>query len=103
MSLPSSNLVSSFGAPAASAAAYLDACDEGMPAAACDPGYYKACAGLLTAVLALQDANELFPELLSRSASAQEVAGTIALGRELAARRAGSCAPLDELLRKIRE
>lgn len=99
----SSNIVGAFGADAATAAAYLDACDEGMPGAAFDPIYYKACAGLLMTVLALQDANELFSELLKRSASAREVAETIALGKELETKRHGTCLPLDALLRQLKD
>lgn len=98
-----STMVASIGVNAATAAAYLDACDEGMPGAAFDPGYYKACAGLLMTILALQDANELFSELLERSAAAREVAETIALGKELETNRAGSCPQLDALLRHIKE
>jgi hypothetical protein len=96
-------MVSSFATNAASAAAYLDACDEGMPGAAFDPGYYKACAGLLMTILALQDANELFAGLLERSAAAREVAETIALGKELASSRDGACPQLDTLLKQFKE
>lgn len=103
MSLQSLNMVSSFGTNAATAAAYLDACDEGMPGAAFDPSYYKACAGLLMTILALQDANELFSELLERSGAAREVAETIALGKELETNRDGSCPQLDTLLRQFKE
>lgn len=99
----SSSIVESFGANAARAAAYLDACDEGMHGTAFDPGYYKACAGMLTTILSLANATQLFPDLLERSAAAREVAESIALAKELALGHASSCSHLDALLKRIKE
>lgn len=98
-----SSIAESFGANATNAAAYLDACDEGMSGAAFDPGYYKACAGLLTAIFSLANATEMFRDLLERSAAAREVAESIALGKELEPGRHASCSHLNALLRRINE
>ena len=64
-----------FEATAAKAAAYLDACDNGGTHVTLDPDYYQACGCLLSKMFSLYDARHTFPDLLSRSAAAREIAG----------------------------
>jgi len=76
-------IIESVGGTAASAAAYLDACDEGLPGASFDPEYYRACACLLMKVFALVDASQSFAGLLENSAAATEIAESIAIGQRI--------------------
>lgn len=81
---PLPDIVESLGGSAASAAAYLDACDEGLPGAGFDPRYYQACGKLLMTAFSLVDASHAFPGLLEKSPAAREVAESIAIGNRLA-------------------
>nr|MBL8410173.1 hypothetical protein [Dechloromonas sp.] len=68
---------------ARSAAAYLDACDNGAKYTRLDPGYYQACAKLLLAIFSVVDAAHAFPGLVEESAAARDIVKTIEMGRRI--------------------
>lgn len=73
----------SLGASASTAAAYLDACDEGAKAVQLDPAYYMACGNLLKQIFSLLDAYNDFPRLLEHSVAARDVAESIRIGYKI--------------------
>lgn len=68
---------------ARSAAAYLDACDNGAKYTRLDPGYYQACGKLLLAIFSVVDAPRVFPNLIEESAAARDVAKSVDIGRRI--------------------
>ena len=72
-----------FEATATKAACYLDAWDNGGTHVVLNPGYYQACGALLSKMFSLFDARQSFPDLLSRSAAAREIADSVTVGRQL--------------------
>lgn len=75
--------IKSLAVAACTAATYLDACDGGARHVRLDPGYYRACGGLLLALFSACDPVRDFPELLERSAAAREVLESLRIGRRL--------------------
>ena len=65
--------IRSLASTAASAAAYLDTCDNGAQFARLDPAYYQACARVLTTIFAVVDVQDAFPDLLSQSPAARNM------------------------------
>ncbi len=72
-----------FEATAARAAAYLDACDNGATHVMLNPDYYQACGALLNKMFNLFDARHCFPDLLSHSAAAREIAESVGISHHL--------------------
>jgi hypothetical protein len=68
---------------ARSAAAYLDACDNGAKYTHLDPAYYQACGRVLLAIFSVVDAARAFPGLVEESAAARDIIKTIEMGRRL--------------------
>lgn len=83
------------------AAAYIDACDEGLPTEALDPDYYRSCARLLLSVFRLFEPRRAFPRLLDGSAAARESADAIDMEARLRAGRSLRFPELDRIIRKI--
>jgi hypothetical protein len=71
------------------AAAYLDACDNGAKFVRLDPAYYQACARLLTTVFAFVDAAKTFPDLLNQSPAARNAAESLKMERQIRSSCAG--------------
>jgi hypothetical protein len=82
-----SHSLKAFEATAATAAAYLDACDSGGSHVRVNPDYYQQCAGLLLKIFGLFDAEKLFPTLLASSAAARELADSVLMTNQLAMSR----------------
>lgn len=95
------DVVVSLSENAERAAAYLEVCDSGRAGDGLDPGYYKACAGLLTTLFAMVDPATDFPGLLERSPAAREIRDAIALGERLQTARRIYCPHLEALLRRL--
>ncbi|NTV72467.1 MAG: hypothetical protein HGA71_20290 [Azonexaceae bacterium] len=74
MTYLSPSQIRSLAETSTTAAAYLDACDNGARFVQLDPAYYQACARLLTTIFTVVDAAETFPDLLSRSPAARNAA-----------------------------
>lgn len=72
-----------FQATAATAAAYLDACDGGGRHLHLDPAYYQACGSLLHKMFSLFDPARYFPDLLEQSAAAREIADGLQMALRL--------------------
>ena len=74
---------------AATAAAYLDACDSGARHVRLDPGYYQQCGKLLWQIFRLADPARDFPSLLAQSAAARNARESIAMGQRIELSRLG--------------
>ncbi len=72
---------------ASASADYLDACDFGRHGCQLDPAYYRACGELLLNIFLLVDAARTFPELLTRSPAARELAEVVRSSRQIAGER----------------
>ncbi|WP_265942349.1 hypothetical protein [Dechloromonas sp. A34] len=83
MSKLSQNDLSTLEESATTAAAYLDACDNGAKFVRLDPDYYQACGHLLQTIFAVTDASRTFPSLVRQSASAREMADSVEIGRRI--------------------
>lgn len=79
--------LSSLETTAATAAAYLDACDIGARHVRLDPQHYLACGDLLLRIFGLVEARQAFPALLDQSAAARETAESVEIARHLAVSR----------------
>lgn len=73
---------------AITAAAYLDACDNGTQTSL-DPAYYKACGRLLATIFSVVDPKVAFPRLLDHSAAAREMVETNQINHRIALSRSG--------------
>jgi hypothetical protein len=73
----------SLEASAATAAAYLDACDSSSGDGRLDAEHYQACGDLLMKIFLLVDAEKVFPALLERSPAAREAVDSIRLQRRI--------------------
>jgi hypothetical protein len=91
----------SLSATAASAANYLDACDEGGRFVRIDPAYYQACGNLLNKIFSLVDAETHFPRLLIDSPAAKEMAETIRIGRRIEVSRLGFYPELSSFINRV--
>ena len=94
-----SNLAS-LNATASSAAAYLDACDEGALQVRLDPAYYLACGTLLMQIFTLIDGYKTLPVLLAHSAAARDVAAAIKIGLQIETSRLGFYPELSVLMNR---
>ena len=74
--------IESLTVSAISAAAYLDACDEGAKTVRLDPSYYLACGKVLGQIFSLLDPVLLFPILLEHS-----VAESVQISRRIGVSR----------------
>ena len=83
MSKLSQNDLTTLEQTATTAAAYLDACDNGAKSVRLDPDYYQACGRLLLAIFSAYDAERSFPSLVRQSASAREMADSLEIGRRI--------------------
>lgn len=81
--------IESLAVSAISAAAYLDACDEGAANTRLDPGYYLACGNVLRQIFSLIDPSHNFPRLLEHSAAARDIAESVRISRRLGLSRLG--------------
>lgn len=93
--------LSSLETTAATAAAYLDACDSGARHVRLDPQHYKACGDLLLRICNLTNARQSFPGLLEQSAAAREAAESIEIARHLAISRLGFYPELAALMSRV--
>lgn len=92
--------LSAIEATAASAAAYLDACDAGAAAVRLDAGHYRACARLLLTLFATLEAEVVFPGLLDESPAARELAEALKIGRRIEVSRLGYYPELNLVLNR---
>jgi hypothetical protein len=74
---------------ATTAAAYLDACDNGAKFVRLDPAYYQSCARLLTTIFAVTDVAHALPDLLSQSPSARNAVESLEMEHHLGISRYG--------------
>jgi len=88
-------------ASATAAAHYLDVCDFGAHGVRLDPAYYRACGDLLVKLFLLVDAGECFPDLLSGSPAAREVAEAVGIGRRIEVSVNGYYPELSLLLNRV--
>jgi len=79
--------IESLAVSAISAAAYLDACDEGAKTVRLDPIYYLACGKVLRQVFSMVDPVLRFPILLEHSAAARDVAESVQINRRIGVSR----------------
>lgn len=75
--------IESLAVTAISAAAYLDACDEGAKTTRLDPGYYQACGNVLRQIFSLIDPTRHFARILEHSAAARDVAESVRISSRL--------------------
>lgn len=85
----SSSQIRSLAETSTTAAAYLDACDNGAKFVRLDPTYYQACARLLMSIFSVVDAATTFPDLLSRSPSARNAAESLEMEHHIRISRTG--------------
>ncbi|MBS1197480.1 MAG: hypothetical protein H6R18_1265 [Proteobacteria bacterium] len=81
--------IESLAVSAISAAAYLDACDNGARTVRLDPNYYLACGNVLQQIFSLIDPCLHFPILLEQSAAARDVVESLRIGRRIGISRLG--------------
>lgn len=93
--------LSALQATAATAAAYLDACDGGARFVRLDPEYYRACANLLLRIFAVANPYQAFPILIEQSAAARDVAESIEIGHRLEVSRLGYYPHLAAVLNRV--
>jgi len=79
--------IESLAVSAISAAAYLDACDDGAKTVRLDPSYYLACGKVLRQIFSLLDPGLYFPILLKHSAAACDVAESVQISRRIGVSR----------------
>lgn len=79
--------IESLAVTAISAAAYLDACDEGIKTVRLDPIYYLACGKVLRQIFSLLDPVLHFPRLLEHSAAARDIAESVQISRRIGVSR----------------
>lgn len=101
MSLFSQADLNSLEATAISAAAYLDACDEGAQQVKLDAAYYQACGNLLRQIFSVVDAKDAFPRLYEHSLAAREVAESIKIGQRINVSLLGYYPELSLLLNRV--
>jgi len=89
MTYLSPSQIRSLAETSATAATYLDACDNGAKFVRLDPAYYQACARLLTSIFTVIDAADAFPDLLSQSPSARSTAESLEMEHHLRISRTG--------------
>ena len=92
--------IRSLASTAASAAAYLDTCDNGAQFARLDPAYYQACARVLTTIFAVVDVQEAFPDLLSQSPAARNTLECLQMERQIRSSCAGYYPQLAVILQR---
>jgi hypothetical protein len=83
------------------AAAYLDACDNGARFVRLDPAYYQACARLLKTIFAVTDAANIFPDLLSQSPAARNAADSLEMEHHIRISRTGYYPRLAAILTRV--
>ena len=93
--------LSSLETTAATAAAYLDACDSGARHVRLDPQHYRACGDLLLRICNLADAKQSFPDLLAQSAAVREAAESVEIARHLTVSRLGFYPELAALMGRV--
>jgi hypothetical protein len=93
--------INALEASATSAAAYIDACDNGARNFRLDPAYYQACGNLLFKIFSVVDANSHFPSLLRESNAAREVLEAIQVGRRIEISRTGFYPELAVVLQRV--
>jgi hypothetical protein len=81
--------IRSLAETSATAANYLDACDNGAKFVRLDPAYYQTCARLLTTIFTVVDSADTFTDLLSRSPSARNAAESLEMEHHLRISRTG--------------
>jgi hypothetical protein len=81
--------IASLADSATTAAAYLDACDNGARFNRLDAAYYQACARLLTTIFTALDARLHLPDLLSQSPAARNTLECLHIERQLRTSCAG--------------
>lgn len=79
--------IESLAVSAISAAAYLDACDEGIKTVRLDPSYYLTCGKVLGQIFSFLDPALHFPILLEHSAAARDVAESVQISRRIGVSR----------------
>lgn len=85
---------------AISAAAYLDACDQGGQTSQLDPRCYQACGKVLKEIFSMLDPAIHFPILIEQSAAAREVAESLRIGKLISISRLGYYPELSILLNR---
>ena len=98
MTYLSPSQIRSLAETATTAAAYLDACDNGAKFVRLDPSYYKACGNLLTTIFATLDAAESLPDLLNQSPAARNAAESLEMAHHLEISRSGYYPQLSAIL-----
>ncbi len=98
MTYLSPSQIRSLAETSTTAAAYLDACDNGAKFVRLDPAYYQACARLLTTIFTVIDAAETFPDLLSRSPAARNAAESLDMEYHIMISRTGYYPQLSAIL-----